>query len=157
MVRDHIADRGPPVSPSRRPPPGGDGAAAGPPRLADRWPADPRSVGLARHAVTRFAARAGARVDVQHHVALAVSEAIANAVVHAYRDGRGRGHISVEAHADGGFLDVVVSDDGTGLAPRPDSPGLGVGLSLIASFTDHLDIGRPKDGGTRLCMRFALA
>ena len=56
-------------------------------------------------------------------IALAVTEACTNAVVHAYRDSSGT--ISVTAsHADGAPT-VTVRDHGTGMAPRVDTPGSG--------------------------------
>ena len=51
---------------------------------------------------------------------------------------------------------VVVSDDGLGMLPRLDSPGLGVGLPFIAETTDSLDIVSGEGGGTVLRMSFRL-
>jgi anti-sigma regulatory factor (Ser/Thr protein kinase) len=85
-------------------------------------------------------------------VALAVSEAVTNAVVHAYPDGPGgqvRIHVSVEPLA----LLVIVSDDGQGLAARSRRGGLGVGLVLIARLCSSLEIDGA--GGTRVAMRFS--
>ena len=45
-----------------------------------------------------------------------------------------------------------VLHDGGGLAPRPDSPGAGLGLPLMAQLTDDLDVKRRPDGGTRVAM-----
>jgi serine/threonine-protein kinase RsbW len=90
-------------------------------------------------------------------VELAVTEAVTNVVVHAYRDagpaddpGRVRVALTIE---DAAAL-VVVSDEGAGMAPRADSPGLGMGLSLIAGVCDELEIEQRHDG-TRIHMRFA--
>ena len=52
---------------------------------------------------------------------------------------------------------VEVSDDGGGMMPRLDSPGLGVGLPFIADTADTLDIGSSPAGGAQLRMTFALA
>jgi serine/threonine-protein kinase RsbW/stage II sporulation protein AB (anti-sigma F factor) len=58
---------------------------------------------------------------------------------------------------NGSFL-VTVSDDGGGMVPRPDSPGLGLGLPLIASIADQIVIAPPRDGaGTTVCMHFSAA
>ena len=41
------------------------------------------------------------------------------------------------------------------MAPRPDSPGLGLGLPVIAQTTDRYDIEQPESpGGTAIRMRF---
>ena len=45
-------------------------------------------------------------------------------------------------------------DEGTGLAPRVDSPGLGLGLGLIAQVADSADVRAPETGGTEVVMRF---
>jgi two-component sensor histidine kinase len=50
---------------------------------------------------------------------------------------------------------VVVTDEGVGMAPRADSPGLGMGLSIIANVCDGLEIEQ-RDDGTRVHMRFGV-
>jgi serine/threonine-protein kinase RsbW/stage II sporulation protein AB (anti-sigma F factor) len=102
-------------------------------------------------------AQAHGVIDV-HAVALAVSEAVTNAVVHAYSDAALLGDVEIFAqrHLDDG-LEVVVSDYGHGLLPRPDSPGMGVGLPLLATLADHFEIERGDSGGTRVRMTFAAA
>ena len=48
-------------------------------------------------------------------------------------------------------------DEGSGLAPRVDSPGLGLGLGLIAQVADSADVRAPETGGTEVIMRFNVA
>jgi anti-sigma regulatory factor (Ser/Thr protein kinase) len=88
------------------------------------------SVKRARDAVATVAERAGVPVA---DVKLAVSEAVSNAITHAFR-GRAGGTISVRAKEKDGRLLVVVADDGTGMRPNLDSPGLGFGISLITEL-----------------------
>ena len=52
---------------------------------------------------------------------------------------------------------IYVLDEGTGLAPRVDSPGLGLGLGLIAQVADSADVRAPESGGTEVVMRFNVA
>jgi anti-sigma regulatory factor (Ser/Thr protein kinase) len=40
------------------------------------------------------------------------------------------------------------------MMPRPDSPGLGLGLPLIATVSERFDTRTQPDGGTRLCVWF---
>lgn len=117
------------------------------------WPAVPPSVPAARHAVAGFLREAETSDPPLSDVALAVSEAVTNAVHHAYRDTEpGEVRVQVELFED--ELELVVEDDGGGIRPRPDSPGLGLGLPLIATVADRLDTRTTPDGGTRLCIWF---
>jgi serine/threonine-protein kinase RsbW/stage II sporulation protein AB (anti-sigma F factor) len=114
-------------------------------------PAESLSIGRARNAVAEFAQEHGANRD---DVALAVSEAVSNSVIHAFR-GRTAGTVDVDARADGDALVVTIADDGVGVMPNPDSPGLGLGLALIGSLADGMELHR--DGkGTTVVMRFSL-
>jgi anti-sigma regulatory factor (Ser/Thr protein kinase) len=119
-----------------------------------RRPAVPESIGELRNAVTAFASDCGVggvRVDL----AIAASEAITNAVLHAYVD-REPGTIRVVAATGPASLVLRVIDDGRGMQPRVDSPGLGLGLAIIGKLAAVLDV-RPGDRGrgTELCMTFA--
>jgi anti-sigma regulatory factor (Ser/Thr protein kinase) len=117
------------------------------------FPSTPSGVGAMRRDVAAFAQRAGMNEDGVGAVRLAVSEAATNAVVHAYRETEGR--LKVRAHVDGGELVVVVGDTGSGLAPRRDSPGLGLGMPLMASVTSRFQVVS-RGAGTEVHMAFAL-
>jgi serine/threonine-protein kinase RsbW len=134
-----------------------DGATAGVPagaELSANYAARPESVAAARAAVVEFAASSGASPAKLEAAALAVSEAATNVVVHAYRDAAEPGAIEVAAAKAGGELLVIVADDGSGLRPRRDSEGLGLGL--IARVSDGVDVVHRAAGGLELRMRFAL-
>jgi PAS domain S-box-containing protein len=73
--------------------------------------------------------------------------------MHAFID-REPGSVRVCATAGVDELTVVVADDGRGMQPRPDSPGLGMGLPLIGQLASHFDIRQPAGGGTELSMTF---
>jgi serine/threonine-protein kinase RsbW/stage II sporulation protein AB (anti-sigma F factor) len=90
-------------------------------------------------------------------IALAITEATTNAVLHAYRDRQEPGTVTVTAERDGDHQCLYVRDAGSGLAPRVDSPGLGLGLGLIAQVADSADVRAPEDGGTEVVMRFAVS
>jgi serine/threonine-protein kinase RsbW len=118
---------------------------------------DPATPRRAREAVRTFAADHGADADTLAAVELCVSEAVSNAVVHAYRKLGHSGPVEVEARRPEGYLCVYVRDQGSGLRRREDSPGLGLGLPLITQTAAELDLRRPRDGGTEVLMRFKLS
>jgi anti-sigma regulatory factor (Ser/Thr protein kinase) len=118
-------------------------------RVELELPPEPESVQSARDAVTGFAEGRGGDLE---GIALAVSEAVTNAVLHAFR-GREQGTIEVRAGLSGEELVVSVGDDGVGMRPNTESPGLGLGLSLIGSVADGLEIEK-RDPGTLLRIRF---
>ena len=111
---------------------------------------DVTSVAAARHAVADLARRLGAQVD---DVQIAVSEAVGNAVVHAYRGVR-PGPISVSARRARGRLVVTVADEGIGMTPDPSNPGLRVGIPLITKICDDVRFAS-SDEGTVVSMSFA--
>lgn len=131
--------------------PADPGAAEGWLRLSRL--AVPEQIAILRRAAQAFAQHAGA--DEPGDVGLACSEALTNVVLHAYPAGE-PGPMHLEAGIDGADLVVVVSDEGGGLRPRPDSPGLGLGLPTMAQVCKHIDIS-DGDGGVRIRMTFPLS
>jgi serine/threonine-protein kinase RsbW len=119
-------------------------------------PAVAENVAPIRHAVVELAMRCGAEEHVCTDLALAVGEACANVVVHAYPPGD-IGPLVVHAEIHGEDIIISVIDQGQGMTPRPDSPGLGLGLPLIANLSDNLELRDGPDGqGTELVMSFGL-
>jgi serine/threonine-protein kinase RsbW/stage II sporulation protein AB (anti-sigma F factor) len=113
----------------------------------------PDSVPVARHAVMRYLAEADTPDPPLKDVGLVVSEGVTNVVNHAYQPGEeGEVRVYVEVHDE--ELQVVIEDQGRGMMPRPDSPGLGLGLPLIATVSERFDTRTQPDGGTRLCVWF---
>jgi serine/threonine-protein kinase RsbW/stage II sporulation protein AB (anti-sigma F factor) len=121
------------------------------------YPAQPPQVAVIRRAVSNLARGLGADTATLIRLELALSEAATNVVLHAYRAPTAGGDIHVTAHAGHGVFDVRIRDDGNGMAPRPDSPGMGLGLSLMASESDHFEVHSVDGGGTEVLLRFELA
>ena len=115
-------------------------------------PAEPRSASQARRAV--LDALSGIAVD-KDAVGVVVSEAVTNAVVHAYRDRDTPGRVHVSASLEDDGVAVAVDDDGLGMRPRLDSPGVGLGLPLMGDLADRVDISS-RGPGTRIAAFFAL-
>jgi serine/threonine-protein kinase RsbW len=114
-------------------------------------PGTPLGVAAARGEVEAVARDCGMDGLALGAVKLAVNEAVTNAVVHAYAENEGR--ISVTVEVGDKELAITVADTGAGLLPRADSPGLGMGLPLIAQLTERIDV-RSDDGGTEIRMWF---
>ncbi len=107
-----------------------------------------------RRRAAEFVSAAGASDEVTEAVALAVSEVVTNAVVHAY-DGPEGGEVRVSCRADGERFIVEVADEGSGIWPPQDSPGLGHGLAIVGALAHTLDIAPGPDGrGTAVTMAF---
>ena len=126
-------------------------------RLHARLPACPDNIARLRRAVVDFAECTGVSARRREDIALAVSEAINNAVVHAYADRERPGDVAVEAWTAEGNLEVVVRDDGIGLAPRAHGSGTRLGLSLIAQLANRLALETSDPpSGLRVRMTFAI-
>jgi serine/threonine-protein kinase RsbW len=123
--------------------------------LNESYAAVPETVPVARRLLTDVASAAGAGGERLEEIRLAVSEALTNAVVHAYRDGEA-GRMYVTAAVAAGELWVLIGDDGRGLHAWNDSCGLGIGLSLISGLSDDFAIVTRASGGTEVQMRFDL-
>lgn len=124
-------------------------------RLDLRLPAEPRTVTTMRWAAGEFAERHGVRRPGD--VRLAVSEAVTNAVLHAYADDAS-GDVRLVTCAEPERLVVVVRDWGaTGMRPRPQSPGLGIGLPTMATLADSFNVETPEGGGTLIRLHFERA
>jgi serine/threonine-protein kinase RsbW len=119
--------------------------------------AEPLSLRQLRAELAVFLDAVGAPDDLRFDVTLAVSEAANNVLQHAFRHRAAPGTLVVVATVKDAMIRVVVSDDGAGLSPRPDSPGAGLGLPLMASLSDDLAIGRARSGGTEVALSWRLA
>lgn len=90
---------------------------------------------------------------------LAVTEACANAVVHAYADSA-PGPVAVELDVDGAALVLVVRDNGQGMQGELDDlerDDAGFGLSIMGSVSDRLSLHEVPEGGTEVRMTFSSA
>jgi anti-sigma regulatory factor (Ser/Thr protein kinase) len=115
----------------------------------------PRYVTEARKRVAEYAEAIGANRD---DVELAVAEAVANAVLHAF-GGRDDGAIMVRAEIDGpDRLVVEIADFGSGIRTYARSPraGLGLGLPIIRALADSVEV-QTGQGGTRVVLSFLRA
>jgi len=122
--------------------------------LNETYESTPGSIAEARTQLADFAAEVGATPRLVEAVRLAASEAMTNAVLHAYRGGSGL--IYVNAAVASGQLWILIADDGCGLRPRADRLGLGLGLGLMSRVSDDFGIVSRATGGTEVRLRFNL-
>jgi serine/threonine-protein kinase RsbW len=150
-------------------------------------PARAENIAIVRHALGGLGDVYGISNEKLSDIRLAVTEACSNVVVHAYAgheqafagDPRGNapaiaggqsheaaqapserpgwGMMEVSATMVGDELAVGVRDWGEGIKPRPDSPGLGLGLSLMAALADTVQLGHDTTEHTEVRMTFALS
>ena len=123
------------------------------PELEATFPGTPPGVGALRRAVAEVARRAGLPKDAVDAARLAASEAASNAVVHGYREHKG--DLRLLARVEQGELHLVIADEGAGLAPRSDSPGLGLGLPLMALVSERCEVVSGPEG-TEIHLAFAV-
>lgn len=120
------------------------------------FPSLPENVGFARAAVAFFASRLDFTLDELDEIKVAVSEAVSNAVIHAYPDEPGPILLEICVTPDN-ELSVKVTDHGRGIddverACEPSfttRPGerLGLGLTFIKEYADRLEVtSRPGEG-----------
>jgi serine/threonine-protein kinase RsbW len=116
-----------------------------------RIPSQPENLALARLALAGVGTVAGASESAVADLKLAVTEACTNSILHGYPDGAD-GEVVVRYRASGDAVEVEVEDDGVGFDPgwenndRRREEGQGMGLMLISSLMDSLEIVSDETG-----------
>ena len=132
-----------------------------------RLPALSRNEAVARSVVSAFAAELDPTVDELCDVRCAVSEAVTNCIVHAYKDAErpDRSYIYISARLyDNREMSVEISDNGCGIenveeARMPSfttgEPGerCGMGFLVMESFMDEVRVSSRLGRGTSVLMR----
>ena len=116
-------------------------------------PARAENVAVVRHACGGLGDALGLPDPLLADIKLAVTEACTNVVVHAYPDEAG--DMEVAVNVDDHHVEIVVADYGEGIVPRAESPGLGLGLPLIATLASSLELS--SDERTEVRISFALS
>ena len=126
------------------------------------FPARAVNEGFARAAVAAFVSQLDPTLTELGDPKTAVSEAVTNAVVHAYPDSLGV--IQLRARIlPGGEVELVVKDKGVGIADveRARTPlyttggeeRSGMGFTIMEGFTDRLRVRSAPGRGTTVTMR----
>ncbi len=118
--------------------------------------------GFARTAAACFAAQLDPTLDEVGDVKTAVSEAVTNAIVHAYPEGLGKVTMRLRLYPDRS-LEITVRDQGVGIpdVPQARTPlyttgneeRSGMGFTIMESFMDQLRVRSKEGRGTTVVMR----
>ncbi|MGQ9824019.1 MAG: anti-sigma F factor [Desulfotomaculales bacterium] len=120
----------------------------------------PANVAFARVAVAAFASQLDFTLNDLEEIKVAVSEAVANAVIHAYEN-RPEGIIIVEMVITDEVLEIRVEDRGKGIANvkkalepsySTDPERMGLGFVFMQSFMDSLRVESSVGKGTIVTM-----
>jgi len=131
-----------------------------------RFPSRSANEGFARSAAAAFAAQLDPTLEQLYDVKTAVSEAVTNAIVHAYPDRVGPVTMTVRLFADG-TAEIVIRDRGIGIPdvkkarePMYTTGGgdrSGMGFTIMESFMDGLSVRSAPGKGTVVRLRKQLA
>ena len=126
------------------------------------FPSRSSNEGFARTAAACFAAQLDPTLEELNDVKTAVSEAVTNAIVHAYPDTIGKISMKLRLHPDNS-LEIVIRDWGVGIAdveqartPMFTTGGeerAGMGFTIMESFMDTLRLRSVPGKGTTVTMR----
>lgn len=118
-----------------------------------------------RAAVAAFVAQLDPTVDELCDIKTAVSEAVTNCIVHAYRDTIGTVYINCKLYGDGRVV-VKVRDRGCGIADirqamqpaftTAEGERAGLGFAVMQSFMDRLHVTSKPGKGTSVIMQKAI-
>ena len=128
----------------------------GPAPVQVALPASATSLSVVRQALAGVGAAVGMGQHRLDDLKVAVTEACTNVVLHAYGDCGGLIH--VHAWPEDDRLVLLVRDEGVGMVPRAQrhSPGLGLGLGMIATLAKDVSISSEPGRGTEVWMTFPL-
>ncbi len=130
------------------------------------FPSRSANEGFARAAAACFAAQLDPTLEEVNDIKTAVSEAVTNAIVHAYPDTLGRVVVKLRIREDHS-LEIVVKDWGVGIADVAQArtplfttgseERSGMGFTIMESFMDTLKVRSAPGKGTTVTMARSIA
>ena len=134
--------------------------------VAIEFPSQSRNESFARSAAACFAAQMDPTLNELEDIKTAVSEAVTNAIVHAYPDSIGKVLLKIRICPDN-VLELIVKDYGRGIPdvdkarqPMYTTGGeerSGMGFTIMESFTDRLRVRSAPGHGTLVTLTRKLA
>lgn len=126
-------------------------------RLEAVFASSPENERISRVTAAAFAAVLNPTVEELSDFKTAVSEAVTNAIIHAYPEGRGEIRLTLERKKN--EVTVHIRDFGVGIADikksmeplyttREDQERSGMGFTFMEAFTDHVEVESEPGRGT---------
>lgn len=129
-----------------------------------KLPAVSRNEAFARNVVASFAVEIAPTLEEINDVKTAVSEAVTNAVVHAYDKEKGVVEIECKLDEKARWIEIVVRDFGKGIedvqkavepffTTAPGDERSGMGFTIIQTFMDEMSVESALGKGTSVRMK----
>ena len=135
-------------------------------QMSIKFPSRSSNEAFARQAIAAFAAQLDPTIDEINDSKTAVSEAVTNCIVHAYRNEMGYITLGAKLY-DTGEIQITVRDKGCGIpdvqqARQPmfttgDAGRSGMGFTIMESFMDKLKVRSREGIGTQVTMTKQIA
>ena len=126
------------------------------------FPSCSANEGFARAAVASFAAQLDPTIEELSDIKTAVSEAVTNCIVHAYKESIGTVYISAKFFENGKIV-IRIRDKGCGIenvqqAMEPlfttgGEERAGLGFAVMQSFMDKISVKSQKEKGTTVTLQ----
>ena len=118
--------------------------------------------GFARMAVAAFITELNPTLDEISDIKTAVSEAVTNAIIHAYSNPSQQ--VVLNCRIEGNCVEIMVADQGVGIADvkkamepfyttKPELERSGMGFAFMEAFMDELKVTSVQGEGTRVVMK----
>ncbi len=132
--------------------------------LRATFPAIPENEAFSRSIVSSFVMQLDPDMEQLADVRLAVSEAVTNCIVHAYKSSKVTGEIVLTAKCyEGGMLKITVSDSGCGIedveaakkplfTTSPETERSGMGFAIMQSSCDRMTVRSSPGRGTKVAL-----
>ena len=116
---------------------------------------------FARNTIAAFCLSLNPTLDELSDIKTAVSEAVTNCIVHAYKGGTGT--VTIECETDGNALHIQITDNGKGIedvpralepfyTTRSDEERSGMGFTIMQTFMNDFRVQSKKGTGTTVFM-----
>ena len=133
-------------------------------RMRVEFPSKSANEGFARSVVAAFATQIDPRMDELSDLRTAVSEAVTNAIVHAYGSDKANNVVQLECVLYSNAIEVIVKDYGKGIediamarsplyTTAPEMERSGMGFTIMETFTDDMYVESKPGEGTKVFLR----